>query len=156
MTPKEAKAAVEKHGTEVAAARALGVSRSRIRWQLFKGGYAARPDGRGQAAPPFATKVNGRHKLGMTRADFVAAFDTDTRIRTSLRLGLATLIDNEQIIEDAEFRTERCRRAPSSGWRKISDEPEFAKHRFNVKGRYFWATIATVRWALNNVEGASQ
>jgi hypothetical protein len=139
MTPQEAKEAVSKYGSQRAAARALKVTRHALEWAL-------------RNEPSSATKTV-RHR-GLSRSQFAAAFDNDTRCRLALRSGVVTLTDDEEIIDDAQFRTERCKHAPTSGWRRISEEAEFAKFRFSARGKIFWSTQTTKRWALANVEGA--
>ena len=161
-TPQEIKLAFEQHGSQTEAARALNISESKVRWGLYKAGVKPKPlshnekrgEGGSVISPTSILKVTPVKVKGLSREQFAASFDNDTRIRNALRAGLITLTDNS-IIEDAEFRAEGCRHAPSSGWRRISEEPEFSDYRFTAKGHIFWGTPATKKWALENVEGVT-
>ena len=160
-TPEEVQQAVQQHGSMSAAARALNIGRAKVKYTLYAGGYKERipSDALVRRVTPTPTTILGvtpvcTKKAGLSREQFAASFDNDTRVRNALRVGVASLND-DSIIEDAEFRVERCKRAPTNGWRKISEEPEFAPYRFTTRGRVFWGSVETKQWALENVEGVS-
>jgi hypothetical protein len=81
MTPKEAKALVEKHGSITAAAAAAGIPRSTLGGRL-KGIPEAAKAAEGKPAPA---------KRGKTLAEFRAVWDKSTIIPARLREGLRQL-----------------------------------------------------------------
>jgi hypothetical protein len=139
----EAIALVKKHGGIAAAAAAYGCNRSTVSRVIngHRSDFCAKGRAKGRS---------------FSRDEFAASFDNDTRTRLALRGGVASLEDDDEILEDADFRASRCRQAHATSWRRIGEESEFAKHRFIVKGKVFWSTVATRKWALQTVEGATE
>jgi hypothetical protein len=81
MTPKEAKALVEKHGSITAAAAAAGIPRSTLAGRI-KGIPEAAKAAEGKPAPA---------KRGKTLAEFRAVWDKSTIIPERVRAGLRQL-----------------------------------------------------------------
>lgn len=104
--------------------------------------------------PVSAVRTKARAVAGLSREQFAATFDNDTRIRNALVKTVAWLETQDELFDDAAIRA-KCA-CPSSGWRLVSAEPEFKKYQFCIKNRIFWASRATRSWALNNVQGASE
>lgn len=98
----------------------------------------------------------GKPSKRMSRSQFAAQFDKDTRIRESLETGIKSLSGTEDVMEDSTFRVERCSNAPSTGWKIISSEPKFKPYRFCIKNRVFWGSVETKQWAMKNVEGVHE
>ena len=101
--------------------------------------------------------ING----GMTRQQFLSKYDVNTKSREAIRRGLETLIEKENpneddILEDAQFRTERCGDPNAAGWRGIASEPEFLRFQFKVGEKVFWTTPRTRQWALESVSKARE
>jgi len=105
-------------------------------------------DGRGGTAKKKTSR--GR---SMSRQAFLSQFDEDTRARESIRTGLASLLDDE-LLRDSEFRTDRCEYSNATNWRRITEEDEFLPFQFRCDNKVWWATKATVQWALKNVARA--
>lgn len=107
----------------------------------------------GPIAVPKTAKPNG-----MKRGEFLNKFDDNTRTRNAIKTGLVTLAgetpEEDDILEDARFRLERCDNAVAAGFRSIAEEPEFAKYQFKVGSKVFWSTERTRNWALQNVSRA--
>lgn len=91
---------------------------------------------------------------GLSRKQFAAQFDHDTRIRTAIAKGTASLTSLDDIVDDSVFRRDRCGSCPTSGWREVCGEEPFSKYRFFASGKIFWANPKTKQWALENIHGA--
>jgi hypothetical protein len=109
----------------------------------------------GRTAAPKPGPNARRGKSGVSRDNFQAMFDADTAVRQAIRSGVATL-GNDELLNDSQFRRERCNGATQLRWRQIADEPEFASHQFRCGGKVWWATRATVKWALKHVNKAKE
>jgi hypothetical protein len=156
ITKQKAMDALAKYGSKAAAARALNMDRNAFRWALGDRAPSEMSKGEKAAAGGAVSSAPHRSASGMSRGQFAAVFDADTRTRLALRAGIRTLTNEDEIVDDMQFRTERCRRASTARWKKISEEREFAAYRFTVGGKAFWSTPATKRWAISNVEGVDQ
>ena len=141
ITTAQAQAAVSRYGSQRKAAKALGFkSRKPITNALKRVETPSNP--------------RTRRSKGLSRAQFAATYDGDTRTRTFVETAVQTLTDDEVILDDAQFRVERCHKASTGNWRTITSEPAFTKYRFEVKGKVFWTSPTTKKWALENIEGA--
>lgn len=115
---------------------------------------------RGKTAGGSGSTVKKRRPTrAMNRAQFMSKYDEDTRVREAVKMGIATLCEDgpaedDEIVEDAEFRMERCGGVATGRWRYITDEPEFKPYRFESGGKRFWTTPRTKKWALANVSKA--
>ena len=107
------------------------------------------------AATPIQQRKPARRIAGMSRNQFAAKYDNDTRIRVAIQAGVATLTDPDEILEDQEFRSSRCANIHINHFRQIAEEPEFTKYQFRKGSRVFWANPATVKWAIETVEGTT-
>ena len=103
---------------------------------------------------PSTTLKNGRHVL--SRSQFTAQYDRDTRLRLAIEKGVATLTNLDEIINDATFRVERCGNPPSAGWRQIAEEAQFKQYQFQAGGQTHWAHPDTKEWAITHVQGAHE
>lgn len=104
-------------------------------------------------------KILDSHKGGISRAQLRDKFDLNTRIRNAIKRGLATLVEAEDpeddpILDEGQFRSERCGDMNVTGFRRIAEEPEFLAHQFRVGEKIFWTTPRTKQWALENVSRA--
>jgi len=102
--------------------------------------------------PNTVTKRRKDHVL--SRSQFAAQFDRDTRLRTAILKGIATLDDEDEILNEATFRVDRCGSPPSGGWRDVAAEPQFKQYQFIAGGQVHWAHPSTKKWALAAVQGA--
>jgi len=93
---------------------------------------------------------------GLSRGEFLSKYDVETRMRECISKGIAQLINDNQIYDESEFRTQLCDSAPTNGFNQVASEPAFAKYRWMIKGKRFWSTPATKEWALTNVSGARE
>jgi hypothetical protein len=148
ITTTQALAAVKRYGSQRAAAKALGFKSHKPISSALKRAQPA------ESTPTSAPTKRVRRSKGLSRAQFAATFDNDTRIRTFVVAAVKSLTNEDEILEDSQFRVERCQKASLTGWRTITAEPEFAQYRFEVKNKIFWTTPTTRKWALENVEGA--
>jgi len=173
LSNTEAVKAVEKYGSQRNAASALGIARSTLQLALARetddsgalthnrlaglnGNGNGKTNGKnGHTSPRPPRLIPRKGRTSMTRSAFAALYDNETRTRNSIHAGVATLVDDDEIIDDAHFRTERCKHGSVNGWRVISEDPAFLKYRFQVRGKVFWTTPKTKTWALANIEGAS-
>jgi len=104
-------------------------------------------------------KVMDMNKSGISRSQLKDKFDSNTKARNAIRRGLETLVEMENpeddpILDEAQFRSERCGDVNTVGFRRIADEPEFIKYQFRVGDKIFWTTLRTKQWALENVSRA--
>ena len=104
-------------------------------------------------------RIMDLNKTGLSRSQLRDKFDANTKARNAIRRGLGTLIEAENpeddpILDEAQFRSERCGDINTIGFRRIADEPEFVKYQFLVGGKVFWTTPRTKIWALENVSRA--
>ena len=100
-------------------------------------------------------------KKAMNRADFMAKHDTATKTRLAIQKAASTLIESEDpnedpILEDAEFRLERCIGANTAIFRRVAEEPEFRQFQFRQGDKIFWTTPRTKRWAIEEVSKARE
>lgn len=96
---------------------------------------------------------------GMNRTQLLEKFDINTKLRSAIRKGIATLTEEpnpeeDGTIEDIEFRMERCESHNAIGFRKIAEEPEFHKYQFKISDKVFWTTPRNKKWALENIRTA--
>ena len=92
---------------------------------------------------------------GLSRESFREKFDQDTRLREAIRRGVATLTNDEEILRESDFRSDRCESVPTAGFRQVAAEDEFRKYRFTTgSDEFHWTTPATKQWALKNVSKA--
>jgi len=111
---------------------------------------------RGGSRPSKATTKKGG---AMNRAGLQKKYDHNTKTRESIRAGIATLKeadnpDEDDILDDVTFRTERCDNPNTNGYRQIADESEFRRNQFLIGDRLHWTTPRTKKWALVNVSRA--
>jgi len=100
-----------------------------------------------------------RHGKGMNRTQLLERYDVNTKLRNALQSGVATLIEqanpeDDESLEDVEFRMDRCQSNNVAGWRTIAAEPEFAKYQFRISDKIFWTTPRNVEWAIENIRTA--
>lgn len=100
-------------------------------------------------------------KVEMTRSAFLSRFDDDVRIREAIRAGVKSLVtvtkpDDDIILAENDFRLERCGSVPPTLFGRVAREEEFRKYRFRSKGRVFWTTPRTKKWALEHVSSARE
>jgi hypothetical protein len=141
-----------------------GITNSRIKQNLHPHGVtdayidAARSDlpDLPQSGETDKREVRRPKKTGaMSRAEFAAKYDNDTRLRVAIRGGVASLTDADEILEDSVFRTQRCGNVHCNRFRQVAEEPEFRKYQLSKGGKSFWSHPSGVKWALENVEGAT-
>lgn len=107
--------------------------------------------------PVSATKNPASRRVrGFTRRDFLTTFDHDERTRSSIRQGIKSLTNKDQILDEAEFRQSRCKGAHTVRFRTIASEPEFKDYQFSASNKIYWAHPETVVWAHQNVEGVKK
>lgn len=104
-------------------------------------------------------KIMDMNKTGISRSQLKDKFDANTRNRNAIRRGLQTISESENpeddpILDEAQFRSERCGDLNTIGFRRIADEPEFLDYQFKVGDKVFWTTPRTKQWALGNVSRA--
>lgn len=100
-------------------------------------------------------------KSGMTRSQFMAKYDYNTRIREAIRKGIVSLTEqdkpeNDVILEESEFRLHRCENIPVNGFKQIARESEFLKYQFKIGEKVFWTTTRQRKWALENIMRARE
>lgn len=102
-------------------------------------------------------KVNGKC---MKRRDFLSKYDENTIIREAIDKGLSTLKgsnpDDDDILENVEFRMNRCECTHAVGFQAIAQEPQYRRHQFKQGQKIFWTTERTKKWALENVSRARE
>lgn len=96
--------------------------------------------------------ARGKHG-GLTRGEFMARHDPTTRARLAIRAGIERMpvgesADQDEILDDATFRTEFCDRLPAAGFRTVAEEPEFTAYQFRVGDRIYWTTPRNKEWLL--------
>jgi len=97
----------------------------------------------------------------MNRADFLSKYDLNTKTREAIRRGIKTIHEQEnseedELLEDSEFRLDRCGDASVSAFRRIANEPEFRDYQFSVGDRIFWTTARQKQWAIESVPRAKE
>ena len=97
----------------------------------------------------------------MNRAQFLSKYDINTKTREAIRRGINTLTEQEipeqdEILEDSDFRLERCGDASLAVYRKIANEQEFKELQFGIGDKIFWATKRQRNWAIENVPRAKE
>lgn len=97
------------------------------------------------------TEAPKRPKRGMSKAEFAAQFDLDTRMRVALRKVVREL-GADEILKDSEMRKE-CG-SPSNGWKNVTEDEEFHPYQFRLGNDLFWASKNTVDWVLGNMSKA--
>jgi len=100
-------------------------------------------------------------RTGMTRGQFAAQYDCNTKIRDAIQRGIQQLMrsenpEDDMILKDTEFRAELCGNVAAMGWRQIAGEQEFLKYQFRSRQDIFWTTPRTKKWALENVSNARE
>ena len=135
----------------------LGVSRSGVlkkshRLWTLKGGK--------KITPPLDIPQK-KPAASMTRSQFLSKFDINTKTREALRRGVATLTESDnseddEILEDSEFRLDRCHDVSLQVYRKIANEPEFKNYQFRMGDRILWTTPRQHIWAIENVTKAQE
>lgn len=113
----------------------------------------------------YRSKANDKtKKVGMTRSSFMKEFDDTARIREVVRSATKTLTSNfnsstpedDVILSEFEFRVDWCGNVPAPRFGRVAREEEFSKYRFRSKGKIFWTTPRTKKWALENVSSARE
>ncbi len=94
-----------------------------------------------------------KKKDGLSRKEFMSQFDVATRVRESIRKAIKAL-GSDEIVKDSGFRTDHCGESNVAAWRQVVDEVEFLQYQFSFEGKTWWATAATVKWAVQNVTRA--
>jgi len=95
----------------------------------------------------------------MNRSQFLSKYDTSTKTRDAIRRAVSTLIEEDdpekdQIVEDVDFRMNRCDNVSIQFYRQTANEPEFEKYQFRMGDKIFWTTPRQVQWAVENVPKA--
>lgn len=109
---------------------------------------------KGIDSSPNSSPQQKNGKEGFSKNEFCEHFDENSKIRSAIRKGVLTLTDDDEILEDARFRQNRCDNPPVSGWRRIAEEQEFTKYQFRAGNKIWWTTPKTKEWALINVSKA--
>lgn len=97
----------------------------------------------------------------MNRSEFMAKHDPATKTRLAIQRGILTLVeaelsDEDPILENTEFRLDRCIGVNIQLFRSVADEPEFRDNQFRQGDKIFWTTKRTKRWALEHVSRARE
>jgi hypothetical protein len=116
MTPKEAKALVEKHGSITAAAAAAGIPRTTLRDRL--------PSAAQEAKAP-EVKAAPRKLRTISERDLLIETDSETRFRHNLR-GLVRSFKRGEYMRDFDMRRETGASGDAALWREVRGEVEFA------------------------------
>lgn len=117
MTRQEAEAAVTKHGSQRAAAKALGVTRKAIQYALKKDApQAAAPKG---------------HRRTITEKDLLIETDAETRFRVNLTRLLRGMKRGEYM-RDFDVRKDVGAAGDASLWREVRKATEFAPHVLEI------------------------
>lgn len=132
----------------------IGSTRSkvetRLKWMRERGD---------DPAPASASKPSKKRSSTMNRRSLQAKYDHNTKIREGIRAGVRTLVnadepEDDDVIADSDFRRDRCGNVPTSGYRQIANEDEFRSYQFAVRGKVYWTTKRTKKWALQNISTA--
>lgn len=126
---------------------ALGCTRRAVQKRLAQVWPVDAPDKKRSAAR------TGKKRSGLTRGEFMARYDTTTRTRLAIRTGIQRMpvgesADQDEILDDATFRTEFCDRVPAVGFRSVAEEPEFTAYQFRVGDRIYWTSPRNKEWLL--------
>ena len=97
----------------------------------------------------------------MNRSEFMAKHDPATKTRLAIQKGILTLVeaenpDEDPILENTEFRLDRCTGVNVQLFRSVADEPQFRDNQFRQGDKIFWTTKRTKRWALEHVSRARE
>ena len=104
-------------------------------------------------------KMIADNKGGLTLNQLKSKHDTNTRVRESIRRGLKTIVEQDdpredEIVEEARFRSERCGDTVITGFRGIAEEAEFIDHQFRIGDKFFWTTKRMKPIALQEISKA--
>jgi hypothetical protein len=128
MTATEAQEAVKKHGSQRAAARALGVHHGTL------GKILSRAKARGKAQTPPQAAGSSDMGKGRSLADFLKAHDKATIVPAKIREGLAKLGKNGWLYESEFVKLANVSPGDFSAYRD-----EFAAYFVQLRDRRAWA-----------------
>ena len=141
----------------------LGVTRRAVKkqsWRYWKA-YAGKVKLDSNELAEIKPDAQPHIQKSMNRVQFLSRYDINTKTRDAIRQGVQTLKESEmpeedEILEDADFRLDRCGNVNLQVYRKIANETEFSKFQFNVADKVFWTTIRQRNWAIENVPRAKE